>query len=197
MEINDVLQWASLLLAYFTGNLSLSYYWVRYSRAQDLRDLGSGSLGARNASRLLGRRGFLLIALFDISKGALAVMLTHWLTGDDRLTALAMVAVVAGHIWPVLLGFKGGKGVATSVGALFILSPGLGLVFALSFLLLYLLLRHTLAAALLAYLFLPLLVLLPDMDQQLLLPVGLCAVSVLWAHRKNIKQLCYSRRDSV
>src|SRR5512135_2701540 len=117
--------------AYLLGCITTGYYLVRLRLRQDLRDLGSGSVGARNVGRLLGRPGFLLTVLGDFGKGALAVWAARHFTTDDRLVALAMLAVVAGHVWPVQLCFRGGKGMATALGALLVYDWQLALACAL------------------------------------------------------------------
>jgi glycerol-3-phosphate acyltransferase PlsY len=106
--------------AYALGCFATGYYLVRAVKGQDIRNFDSGSVGARNVGRFLGRMGFLLTVLGDLSKGVLAVWAAHRFTGDNLLAALALLCVVTGHIWPVQLRFHGGKGVATSLGALLV-----------------------------------------------------------------------------
>jgi glycerol-3-phosphate acyltransferase PlsY len=89
----------------------------------DLREQGSGVTGARNAGRLLGTRGFVLVLVLDTAKGAAAVWLARRLAPDAPWALLAAPAVVAGHIWPVWLKFKGGRGAATFMGVCFGLHP--------------------------------------------------------------------------
>ena len=104
--------------AYLLGCFASGYYLVRWRLGRDIRDLGSGSIGARNVGRNLGPAGFALTLLLDLAKGAVAVELPAQLHATAWARALALAAVVAGHVWPVQLGFRGGKGVAPSVGAL-------------------------------------------------------------------------------
>lgn len=106
--------------AYALGCLSPGHLLAR-ARGLDLRKAGSGSTGARNAGRLLGRKAFVLVFLLDGAKGALAVGLA-WAFGPPGADALALVAVVAGHVWPAPLGFRGGRGVSPAVGGLLVLS---------------------------------------------------------------------------
>src|SRR5579859_7966679 len=107
-----------LAASYLLGCFTSGYYFVRWRLGQDIRDSGSGNVGARNVGRLLGAPGFLATTAADVAKGMLAVWLALEFTHDFRLAGLAMLTVVLGHIWPVQLGFRGGKGVATSIGAL-------------------------------------------------------------------------------
>src|SRR4051812_39893298 len=96
---------AIALCAYLLGCFTAGYYLVRMRTGLDIREVGSGSVGARNVSRVLGAGGFLLTLLCDFGKGALAVWAARHYVPDERLAALAMVAVVIGHIWPLPLRF--------------------------------------------------------------------------------------------
>lgn len=106
--------------AYALGCLSPGHLLAR-ARGLDLRETGSGSTGARNAGRLMGRKAFILVFLLDGAKGALAVGLPRAF-GPPGADALALAAVVAGHVWPAPLGFRGGRGISPAVGGLAVLS---------------------------------------------------------------------------
>jgi len=109
---------AAVLASYLLGGFCAAYYLVRVARSADIRTLGSGNAGARNAGRILGAPGFLLALLLDAAKGALAVLATARLVPGIWPATLALIAVVAGHIWPAQLAFRGGKGLATLLGGL-------------------------------------------------------------------------------
>ncbi len=117
------------LVGYGIGSISSGYLVGKIYRNVDLRTVGSGSTGATNTFRTLGRGAGLLVAVFDILKGAIAVLFAQLLfaiNGDVRhiAEALAAVAAVAGHCWPPLLQGRGGRGVATGFGALlFVATP--------------------------------------------------------------------------
>jgi acyl phosphate:glycerol-3-phosphate acyltransferase len=124
--VNALLLAGMGVIAYALGCLNTGYYLVRARTGQDLRARGSGTAGATNTGRLLGRAGFLVAMLGDILKGVVAVALARWAAGDPG-AAVAAVGVVAGHVYPVQLGFRGGKGLATAFGAGTILAPLAGL----------------------------------------------------------------------
>jgi len=112
------------LAAYLLGSIPFGYLIVRWKKGIDVRQRGSHSTGATNVMRNLGFAGFLATFILDFGKGVTAVMLASRLTASDpRWIAAAAVAAVAGHIAPVWLGFRGGKGVATGVGVFIALAP--------------------------------------------------------------------------
>jgi glycerol-3-phosphate acyltransferase PlsY len=104
--------------SYALGCFSTAYYLFRFSTGADIRTQGSGNAGAKNIGRQLGTAAFIVTFLCDLSKGIAAVWLARYLESGTASVTLAMLAVVIGHIWPAQLGFRGGKGVATALGAL-------------------------------------------------------------------------------
>jgi acyl-phosphate glycerol 3-phosphate acyltransferase len=117
----------AVLGSYLLGGFCAAYYVVRMARSTDIRTLGSGNAGARNAGRLLGAPGFLVTLLLDAAKGAVAVWVTARLVPGPWPETLSLLAVVAGHIWPAQLGWRGGKGIATALGGLVAWLPTVGL----------------------------------------------------------------------
>ena len=111
------------VLAYVLGGISAGYWLVRLRTGGDVRDFGSRSTGATNTGRVLGRGGFAAVLVLDAGKGALAVGCARLLSPEGPWTALAALAVVVGHIWPIQLGFRGGKGIAPMIGAWLALAP--------------------------------------------------------------------------
>lgn len=126
---------AYLFFAYLVGGLSPGYWLVRLRRKIDVRTVGSGATGATNVGRVLGRGAAALVLGLDLAKGALVAGAAVGLSIPAAWAFAAVVAVVAGHIWPVWLGFRGGKGVGPFLGSWLVLAPlalvpciGLGLI---------------------------------------------------------------------
>jgi glycerol-3-phosphate acyltransferase PlsY len=111
-----------ILAAYAIGSIPFALLTARLAGA-DLRRVGSGNLGAANVMRASGVRNGIVVAVLDIGKGALSVLLAERLTADGTAVAVAGFAAVVGHIYPVWLRFRGGKGVATACGAFTVLTP--------------------------------------------------------------------------
>src|SRR5713101_4358921 len=102
----------AIILAYFIGAIPFGYLVVRFTTGKDVRDEGSGNIGATNVLRTTGRGPAFATLALDIAKGFCAVWLTSWLTqGSYNWMALAALAVMAGHAYPVFLKFGGGKAV--------------------------------------------------------------------------------------
>ncbi len=146
--------------AYLIGSIPFSYLLVRWLAGRDLRTSGSGNAGATNALRIAGKKAGAIALLCDVGKGAAAVAGARLLGAGAGLAAAAAFAVVFGHVFPIFLGGRGGKGVASSAGAMAVLTPAaLGLA-ALLFLAVVARTRYVSLGSLTASLALPLLVVL-------------------------------------
>lgn len=176
------------LEAYLLGCFATGYYFVRARTGDDLRQIGSGSIGARNAGRILGKTGFFVTLLGDFTKGALAVWIAREWTGDNRLAMLALLAVVVGHLWPVQLRFHGGKGVSTSLGALLALDYRVALVFPAVFLIGFLLARKTLLPAMFAFACLPMAAWCLNCGNFTAAMLAVLTALIFIAHRRNLTE---------
>ncbi len=112
----------AILTAYAIGSVPFALLLAHW-RGSDLRHVGSGNLGAANVARASGVAIGVMVALLDISKGALSVTVARHLTSQPAAPAVAGLAAIVGHIYPVWLRFRGGKGVATACGVFTVLMP--------------------------------------------------------------------------
>jgi acyl phosphate:glycerol-3-phosphate acyltransferase len=112
-----------ILAGYLLGSIPFALLLTRRWSTADLRHVGSGNLGAANVMRTAGVRAGVLVALLDMLKGAASVVLAERLTGNAVAPAIAGFAAIVGHIYPVWLRFRGGKGVATACGVFSVLAP--------------------------------------------------------------------------
>ena len=186
--------------AYILGCFTTGYYLVRGVKGIDIRTVESGSVGAKNVGRVLGKSGFIFTTMGDVMKGALAVWGAKHVDPHPEIAALALLAVVSGHIWPAQLRFHGGKGVATSLGALGIYDWRLLLVYGAVFACGYLVVRKSTLPGLFAFCCLPFAVFGFEHDWTKASALGALALMILFAHRSNLLQeipaLANRRRDS-
>jgi glycerol-3-phosphate acyltransferase PlsY len=178
-----------LCCSYALGCVATGYYLVRVWCGRDVRETGSGNAGARNVGRLLGKTGFFITLLGDIAKGMFAVWAARRFTGDDRFVALALLAVTVGHVWPAQLKFRGGKGVATSLGGLLIYDPQVTLAYILIFTILFAVFRRTTLPGILTFGALPLAsMFLSDPGHAYIRTTSMFVLAglIMLTHRKNL-----------
>lgn len=176
------------LVCYLLGGVMPGYWLVRLRTGGDIRDSGSGATGATNVGRVLGAWGFAAVLSLDLLKGALAVWLAHVFFSDFQWIAYVCgFSVVAGHIWPVFLGGRGGRGVATLIGVWLLLLP-LALAFCLPvFACTWLLLRRFTVAGLCALSVLPAASWFASGHQPMpTLWAAACLCVILIAHREHL-----------
>jgi len=174
-----------IIVSYGLGCFSTAYYLVLWRTGQDIRTMGSGTAGARNVGRILGKSGFALTFLGDAGKGALAVALARWLELPSFGLVAALIAVVAGHLWPIQLGGRGGKGASTALGGGLVLNLWLGLA-TLAIALLFLgLTRSFTRAGMIAMALSPVAAWLLGLDWVIVGGVLVVAILLLFAHREN------------
>lgn len=182
-----------LLLAYLLGSIPTSYLMGRLARGVDLREHGSGNLGATNAFRVLGWRAAVPVMVVDIVKGwAPTALFPLWVDGGGGNWALAYGgAAILGHIFSVFVGFKGGKGVATSAGVFLALAPWAVLMGFVVWGFTVVLTRIVSLGSLLAALVLPVAVLVTNEPLPVFWVSLALALLVIFAHRENIRRLAH------
>ncbi len=177
----------SLVLAYGLGSIPFGLLFTRWAGQGDIRDIGSGNIGATNVLRTGNKLVALLTLLADAAKGFVAVIIAWRLVGDN-VAAMAALASLIGHIFPVWLTFKGGKGVAVFIGTMLMLSPLAGLNFLLLWIVVAIIGRRSSLAAIIAFLATP--ALLYVLGEMVTMQVSLVMVAIsLWAHKENISRL--------
>jgi glycerol-3-phosphate acyltransferase PlsY len=182
---------AAAVAAYLLGGLPFGYWFVRFSLGKDIREMGSGNIGATNVHRSAGgKAGFVVLAL-DILKGFLALFVAAVITDNSALgLALAMLAVMLGHCYPVFLGFKGGKAVACYVGAALYLAPEAVLVMVVVFAAITAMSKHiSLASILCALIFPAIYWAIYRPVPELLVADVLAGLLIVYRHKGNIARL--------
>lgn len=190
-----MISFIAILIGYLCGSIPFGLLLTKAAGLGDVRSIGSGNIGATNVLRTGNKRIAALTLFLDGLKGAVPVLLlTHF--GDPQAGMIAGLAAMAGHIFPVWLEFKGGKGVATSLGVLFGLFWPLGLIFIALWLALAFAFRMSSLAGLVTSALTPLWAYLFDRTD-LVLPTALIAIAIWIMHRANIGRLMKGEEPKI
>jgi acyl phosphate:glycerol-3-phosphate acyltransferase len=177
---------AALLLSYLLGSIPFGLILTRLAGAGDLRNIGSGNIGATNVLRT-GRKGLAAATLLlDGGKGAVAVLLAQYI--NPEYGALGAAGAFFGHCYPVWLGFRGGKGIATAFGILLVLAWPVALVCAVIWIAALALTRYSSASSIAATIAAPVAAAFFGQFETTVLLIAIALV-VLWKHRANIERL--------
>ena len=184
-------------IAYLIGSISFAVVVSKCMRLPDPHSYGSGNPGATNVLRTGNKLAAVLTLIGDALKGYLAVMLARILLGDASLTSTlnswllcgVVIAVFLGHLFPILHGFKGGKGVATACGILFGINWILGLATLGTWIIVAMFMRYSSLAALAAAVFGPIYFVFLFGFQPMAIALVLACSLLIWRHRSNIKNL--------
>lgn len=187
---------ALIVIGYFAGSLSSAILYARFTKQTDPRNVGSGNPGATNILRTQGKKAAALVLTGDIVKGMIPVLIGHALGLSSFWLGLVALAAIIGHLFPIYFGFKGGKGVATTLGVVFALSPSLGLCCLLTWAIVAALFRYSSLASLIMALCLPCYVYL--LQEVALLPSMLLVTAlIILRHRSNIHQLLLGKEPKL
>jgi glycerol-3-phosphate acyltransferase PlsY len=176
-------------LGYLLGSISFAVLLVRWKTGTDIRSQGSGNAGATNVLRSHGRGLGILVALLDVAKGAVAVLIVRLFTADPRAAAAAAFAAVLGHVFPLYYGFRGGKGVATAVGAFLALAPLPTALCVLVFVAVVALTRYVSVGSMVAMTLLPLAAGLLRQPFAVVVASAAAAILIVFKHLENLKRL--------
>jgi len=182
-----------ILVSYFIGSISTSYIIAKRMMGVDIRTQGSGNAGSTNVLRTLGKKAGILTFVGDLLKGVVAVLIAKviaTIAHTDVATSsyIAVVFVVIGHNWPIYLGFRGGKGVATSLGAMIAVNPVIALSCFAFFILIVYVTKYVSLGSVLGICTSPIIMFFIGNYKGLAVTLFLSA-SVIFKHRENIKRL--------
>ena len=200
--LNSVFQiLITIIFAYIIGSIPTGYLIVKSKTGEDLRTIGSGSTGATNVKRVLGKKWFFIVLLLDAFKGALPVILASmFVTAFSSIglaPVLAAVAVIIGHSKSCFLDFKGGKSVASGVGTILALNFFVGALIAVIWATITYTTKYVSVGSIIALLLSPVLMFL---FQAPIAYVGYCtlgAIYIVYLHRENIKRLIAGNENKV
>ena len=190
-----------LLLGYLFGSFPSGYLAGRIAKGIDIRSLGSGSTGATNVLRHIGKRAAITVFLIDVFKGFLSILLAKYFLLNDSWQVAIGLSTLIGHIWPVWLNWKGGKAVATGLGVFLGISWQVGLATLGIFIVMITLFRIVSLASFSAAIALPIIMYLSFETSYISLPflvISLLAMTlVIWRHRENIVRLMKGKEPKI
>lgn len=177
-----------VIAGYLIGSVPFSYIVGRLWAGIDIRRCGSGNVGMTNVWRNAGPAAGITALVLDLGKGMLAVWLARQY-GNELVVALAGISVLVGHSWPVFLGFKGGKLVATGVGVMTAISPTVGITAMLIWIVVTGVTRYVSVGSITAVVLIPFLMLANHLEPPFLILGGFAAIFAVYKHIPNIKRL--------
>jgi len=187
---------ACLIGGYLIGSIPFGLILTRLAGAGDIRQIGSGNIGATNVLRT-GRKGLAVATLLlDGAKGAVALLSVAGLSDNGRIVLLSCFAAFVGHIYPIWLKFRGGKGVATALGLLWAAMPGVGALACATWLGMAFLFRYSSLAALVALGTAPIIAYGFGHHHGAVLAAAMAALS-WWRHRDNIRRLLRGEESKI
>ncbi|MCC3144812.1 glycerol-3-phosphate 1-O-acyltransferase PlsY [Halanaerobium sp. Z-7514] len=181
----------AILISYLIGSIPSGLLLTKSVLKKDVRNYGSGNIGATNVARVMGLKAGVLVAVFDILKGFLGVLVGQAIIGDPVSVYVLLVAMaaIAGHDWSIFLGFTGGKGVATTFGVILRLYPLAFLIYALIWLFLVIKTRYVSLGSIIGSLSLPFVIYFSGFSGAHILFGALLSLFVIFTHRANINRL--------
>lgn len=189
------------VVAYLIGSIPTGYIVVKSATGQDIRQVGSGSTGATNVKRVMGKEWFFIVLLLDALKGAIPVMIANfvpYLHSNSGLTAVVAAAcVLLGHSKSIYLGFTGGKSVASGVGTILALSLTVGLSIAVIWAIITYASKYVSLGSIIALALSPVLMFLFNQPIAYVIYCVIGAIYVIYLHRENIKRLLAGTENKV
>lgn len=186
---------AYTVFCYLTGCICFGYYLTRIFAGKNLKEFGSRSLGATNASRVLGKWGFMMTFILDFLKGYLVIWGAIRLGYSESMVFFLSLVVVAGHIFPIQLGFKGGKGISTFGGTLIAINYLVVIPVAILLLPLYLIIRKFSIAGIFTMIIIPAFFAYQDYSATAICLNILLILIIVYAHRQNLRDYFQAKKD--
>ena len=179
----------TIIIAYFIGNFSSAYIIGKVFKKIDIRKSGSGNAGATNAVRVMGKKLGVLTFLLDFIKGIIAVLLGNFIMGYSG-SLVAAVFVVIGHDWPAFFGFKGGKGISTTIGCYAVLNFPIGLISVILGIAASLITKFVSLGSIIFLISMPLLygLLSKEFEKYFFLVTIIFAIIGIYKHKSNVKR---------
>jgi len=184
------------IIGYLIGSISTALIISRAFSHIDIRQYGSGNAGATNVARVLGKKAGAITLIADLAKGVIAALIGYWLGGDWGV-AVGGIAAIIGHNWPLYFQFKGGKGVATTLGAALIVSPLIGVIMLLIAGIIIMISRYVSLGSIIAAIIYPILIIIFIPKTPIILFSIFACITILYRHVPNIKRLLSGTESKI
>jgi len=188
----------SFILAYLIGAISFSIIFTKLIKKEDIRNYGSGNAGATNTLRVLGKGPAVIVLILDALKGVASILIAMAFGLEDWAVALTGLFAIVGHVWPIYYGFRGGKGVATTIGVICMLLWLPGLIAGVIAIIVIILTRYVSLGSIIFTVGTPIVALIfGTYSSSYIIVAALIAVLSLWKHRANISRLLKGTENKI
>jgi glycerol-3-phosphate acyltransferase PlsY len=192
-----LLSFITVAAGYLLGSISFSYLFGKWFKGIDIRNHGSGNAGATNTLRVLGKGPAIAVLILDALKGVLAVYIGRWIGLNEWVVVLSGLAAIIGHNWPIYFGFRGGKGIATTIGVMASLCFLPTLFAGLIAIALIAITRYVSLGSLVLTVILPFLIWGMDRPNEVLLASIIVCLFAFFRHRTNIAKLLQGKENRI
>lgn len=193
-----ILPISAVIFCYLLGSISFSVVIAKAVKGIDIRQHGSGNAGATNTLRVLGKGPAILVLCLDVIKGIVAILIGRWIGGDSMwIPAMCGIAAIIGHNWPVFFRFRGGKGIATTIGVMTTLFFLPALYAGIIAILAIVVTRYVSLGSLLFVLFTPVFLMLSGEFGPYLLASLIICVFAFWRHKSNIMKIINGQENKL
>jgi glycerol-3-phosphate acyltransferase PlsY len=187
-----------IISCYLLGSIPFGYIVGKLFKKIDIRELGSGNIGATNVFRILGPSLAFVVLIGDIGKGILSIYLVHFLNIDNSLiSTIAGLAVICGHDWSLFLGFKGGKGIATTFGVVFVLNPTISILALIIWGVVLITTRYVSLSSIFAVISIFILTILFKQPYEYIIFSAIILILGIFRHKENIERLKLKKERKI
>lgn len=186
-----------VIICYLIGNISFSFLLTKLKLRKDIREFGSGNAGTTNVLRVLGKKYAVMVLSGDVLKGVVAVLIGKFFGSSQIVTILCGLAVVIGHNWPALMGFRGGKGIATSIGVFLVYDPIIALICIAIGIVIIAVSKYVSLGSISGMIIFPVVNLIFSRGIQNFIYASIIAIIAIYKHRTNIERLIKGNENKL